>query len=323
MRTLPFIYLLTQLVLSVSCIQNITIDDTSPLIHYIGQWSNSTSSSLDYGGAHAYTTNTSSEAIFNFTGVAIYFMSPLWPYAVSTALTIDSRPTVIVDLTDHHSPLTTGGGPESVKSAVVWSAENLSNSNHTLHISVGRDQQNAIVDGLVYTQLAPGESLNSGSSNDGHRVIIIVLAVLVGVLALLLLLLLLWLCLRRRDTASSSRRRVSNDSHKWGDGAGVDGSVGQRDHDIGSSRSPPPTAPNTLPPPSRPDSSYQPQRESVWSTGSVGGPGVPNMTGVGASTRNSHAISYHNGVSQGDLADAYHDGTQLSHTNRNTQYPLV
>ena len=82
-------------------------------------------------------------------GIAVYFLSPLWPYTVSTALTLDSRPTNIVDLTDYGSPLTTGGGSETVRSAVVWSAENLSNTTHTLRISVGRGQQNAIVDGLM------------------------------------------------------------------------------------------------------------------------------------------------------------------------------
>lgn len=83
-----------------------------------------------------------------FTGVAVYFMSPLWPYAVSTSLSLDSRPTVIVDLTDHNSP-DSGGGIETVASEVVWSAENLQNTTHTLRISVGRGQQFAIVDGIM------------------------------------------------------------------------------------------------------------------------------------------------------------------------------
>ena len=76
-------------------------------------------------------------------------MSPLWPYAVSTALTLDSRPTNIIDLTDYNTPLTTGGGSETGRSVVVWSIENLSNTTHTLRISVGRGQQNAIVDGFM------------------------------------------------------------------------------------------------------------------------------------------------------------------------------
>jgi hypothetical protein len=75
-------------------------------------------------------------------------MSPLWPYAVSTALTLDSRPTVIVDLTDHTTP-DIGGGIETVSHSVVWSAENLQNTNHTLRISVGRGQGFAIVDGIM------------------------------------------------------------------------------------------------------------------------------------------------------------------------------
>ncbi len=81
-------------------------------------------------------------------GVAVYFLSPLWPYAVSTALTLDSRPTVTVDLTDYASPAT-GGGLETAGYSVVWSAENLPNATHTLRISVGRGQQFAIVDGIM------------------------------------------------------------------------------------------------------------------------------------------------------------------------------
>ena len=75
-------------------------------------------------------------------------MSPLWPYAVSTAL-LDSRPTNIIDLTDYNALLTTGGGSETGRSVVVWSVENLSNTTHTLRISIGRGQQNAIVDGFM------------------------------------------------------------------------------------------------------------------------------------------------------------------------------
>jgi hypothetical protein len=80
-------------------------------------------------------------------------MSPLWPYAVSTALTLDSRPTVIVDLTDYNTPAASGGGLETVQSAVVWSALDLPNATHNLRISVGRGQQNAIVDGIMYDLL--------------------------------------------------------------------------------------------------------------------------------------------------------------------------
>lgn len=166
MRALPLFYSIACLVFSIHCLQNVTVDDNDSSIQYIGQWSQSDPNDLDYEGSHAYTTNSTSEAYVNFTGqyswilesdpkcnspegVAVYFLSPLWPYAVSTALTLDSRPTNIVDLTDYDSPLTTGGGSETVRSAVVWSAENLSNMTHTLRISVGRGQQNTIVDGLM------------------------------------------------------------------------------------------------------------------------------------------------------------------------------
>jgi hypothetical protein len=198
-----------------------------------------------------------------------------------------------------------------------------------------------------YTVLDPGESLSSGvssdDSDDGHQVIIIVLAVLAGVLALLLLGLLIWLCLRRRDSTPTRMRRTSvQTSVKWGgDARGDDASVAERDP-VDSLRIPP-TAPRTPPPPnrpdsnylSRPDSNYQPGQlgEPAWSTSSVGGPGIQNMTGVGASARNSHAMSYYQGdpprsagyfgASQGDLADAYDTSGPYTNPNRSPNYPII
>ncbi|KXN84948.1 hypothetical protein AN958_11890 [Leucoagaricus sp. SymC.cos] len=353
MRLFALVFLLCQLVFSAHCLRNVTVDDNNPSIQYVGDWSRSTQTDLDYGGTHMLTTNASSRALFNFTGVAVYFMSPLWPYAVSTALTLDSQPTIVVDLTDHSTP-NTAGGIETVRSNVVWSAQNLQNTTHSLRISVWRGQTFAVVDGITYTTLMPGESLpsntssNGDSDGDGRQAIIIVLAVLLGVLALLLLGLLLWLCLRRRDTSPSSRvKRTSAQSSgkQWGGNARSDDTsvaeldpVGSRSPPSGSPRngqfnSPviPPTAPHTSPPPSRPDSNYNP-RETVWSTSSIGGPGIPNMTGVGASARTSRAVDYnhgdprlstsHFGASQGDLADAYDTGPYIN-PNRDPRYPSI
>lgn len=67
---------------------------------------------------------------------------------MNTALSLDSAPPVLVDLVDHSRP-GAGSGPETVQSAVVWSATGLSNSQHTLVVSVGAGQSFAIVDGLM------------------------------------------------------------------------------------------------------------------------------------------------------------------------------
>ena len=82
-------------------------------------------------------------------------MSPLWPYVVNTALSIDSGAITLVDLTDRSSPYTSvalGNVSETVKSQVVWGTAGLANTQHTLSISIGTGQTYAIVDGLMYVR---------------------------------------------------------------------------------------------------------------------------------------------------------------------------
>lgn len=85
---------------------------------------------------------------FFLPGTAIYFLSPLWPYNVNTAISLDSSPVSLIDLVDHGKP-DRNQGSESVPSGVVWSASRLSNTQHILRISVGAGQSFAIVDALV------------------------------------------------------------------------------------------------------------------------------------------------------------------------------
>ena len=89
---------------------------------------------------------------FIYPGTAIYFVAPLWPYLVNTAVSLDSGPITIIDLMDHSSP-NTGQGPETIPSQVVWQATGLANTQHNLLISVGPGQPYAIVDGLMYVSL--------------------------------------------------------------------------------------------------------------------------------------------------------------------------
>lgn len=84
------------------------------------------------------------------SGVAIYFLSPLWPYPVNTAVSLDSGPIFLIDLVDHSSPTSPVQGPETEQSQVVWNATGLENGSHRLVISVGAGQPFAIVDGLMY-----------------------------------------------------------------------------------------------------------------------------------------------------------------------------
>ncbi|KIY45075.1 hypothetical protein FISHEDRAFT_50093, partial [Fistulina hepatica ATCC 64428] len=135
----------TWLVFVVSADRNVTVDDDARTIGYIGNWSTSAKSSLDYGGTHHHTKNKSAAAVFTFNGTAVYFMSPLWPYAVTTTLTLDDEDSVLVDLRDYSSE-DVGYGSETVASAIVWGKTGLNdNNNHTFVISAGEGTY-AIVD---------------------------------------------------------------------------------------------------------------------------------------------------------------------------------
>ncbi|KAJ2928469.1 hypothetical protein H1R20_g8617, partial [Candolleomyces eurysporus] len=74
----------------------------------------------------------------------------MWPYPVLTTVTIDDR-SVVVNLTDP-SPPPDAGLPPSRQSSILYSATNLSNTTHTVRISVG-SATFAIVDFFTYTVL--------------------------------------------------------------------------------------------------------------------------------------------------------------------------
>ncbi|KAG6898346.1 hypothetical protein C0992_009021 [Termitomyces sp. T32_za158] len=125
-----------------------------------------------------------------------------------------------------------GQGPETVQSHVIWSSDQLSNTEHTLIISVGAGEPYAVVDALVFTALDPSDVTSSASassaastlsstqaisissssstaavaaatsasvdeSNSTH-VVPIALGTVFGVLALLLIILGIWFWLRRK-----------------------------------------------------------------------------------------------------------------------------
>ncbi|TFK33252.1 hypothetical protein BDQ12DRAFT_691300 [Crucibulum laeve] len=83
------------------------------------------------------------------SGVAIYFLSPLWPYLVNTAVSLDNGPIALVDLVDHSRPQDPNQGPETVQSTAVWGASGLANTQHTLVVSVGAGQPFGIVDAFM------------------------------------------------------------------------------------------------------------------------------------------------------------------------------
>ncbi|KAF5343465.1 hypothetical protein D9758_011863 [Tetrapyrgos nigripes] len=134
---------------------NVTVDDNNPSIFYSSGWTVSDSSNpLNYGGYHHLSDQPNATAEFNFTGVGIYFLSPLWPYAVRARLALDGNPATTVDLQDYTQPVSADGGSETVPSTVVWGAGGLDMGNHTLHISFETDGGRYVVlDALTYTSM--------------------------------------------------------------------------------------------------------------------------------------------------------------------------
>ncbi|KDQ20879.1 hypothetical protein BOTBODRAFT_169586 [Botryobasidium botryosum FD-172 SS1] len=206
-------------------LRNITIDDNDPKIVYTGAWEPGSlhPSVQDYGGGHATSSDPNARASFTFTGVAVYYLSPLWPYTVNTKLTLDDTTPVNVDLTDHTGAGTVvGGGDETVAWHVIYGFTNLTNTTHTLVISP--DTQFTIVDGLIYTvadtttssttspQTATSSSSSSSASSTTNptpsKTNNIAIGVGTGVGVLALLIALLALCLLCRDRR---RRRLGQD----------------------------------------------------------------------------------------------------------------
>ncbi|KAF8804293.1 hypothetical protein BYT27DRAFT_7039522, partial [Phlegmacium glaucopus] len=152
------LYLYLAFLLAVNAIHNLSADDNDPSIIYQppGTWGLSNYNTYDEGGQHKLTSNSSANASFTFTGVAIYFYSPLWTFPVTTQVALDNLPPVLLDLRDYKVPITVDV-LETGLSSVVWSQTDLANTQHTLLVSVGKGQPYAILDALVYTVLDAGD----------------------------------------------------------------------------------------------------------------------------------------------------------------------
>jgi hypothetical protein len=78
------------------------------------------------------------------TGVAVYYMSSLWQYEVTSQLTLDGDAPLLINLTS------TVGGTDIVKSSVVWGVNQLLNTQHTLTVSMAPNGQFVECDGFMY-----------------------------------------------------------------------------------------------------------------------------------------------------------------------------
>ncbi|KDR84476.1 hypothetical protein GALMADRAFT_206081 [Galerina marginata CBS 339.88] len=162
---------------------NLTVDDTDTVsIVYDppDSWRESAPNPLSQDGSHAVTSDVDATATFEFIGTAIYFYAPLFPFGLTTSLSLDGAPPISIPLFDPSQPTDpppgpgigsgAGGGvipttsPETVQSNIVWSMTNLDYVQHTLIISPGA-QGRAILDALVYTVPDPSDPPPSPSSS--------------------------------------------------------------------------------------------------------------------------------------------------------------
>ncbi|KAF9445836.1 hypothetical protein P691DRAFT_762149 [Macrolepiota fuliginosa MF-IS2] len=201
--------------------RNVTVDDMDNAIVYTNSgWSISTFSTLDYNGTHHLTNDDKALATFTFTGTAVYFVSPLWPYAVSTQLQLDSQSPISLNLTDptHRTP--DSAGSESVSFAVIWGSGPLSNTTHTVLLSKTPNIEWAVVDALIYTVSDPppttsaSSSAPSSASSSKHVVAIAVGAALGSLVLLSILAAAIWFFRRGKKRSVAPDWTISGDSPK-------------------------------------------------------------------------------------------------------------
>ncbi|KAF5344237.1 hypothetical protein D9758_012344 [Tetrapyrgos nigripes] len=142
-------------------LQNVTVQESDPQITYTGDWNKNDPNSLYSGGSHALSEDVAATAVFNFTGVAVYYHSSLWPFRVTTVLTFDDGPEEVLDLYDHSVPNSPAN--PTVESVVLWNRTNLTDGQHTLKITTG---SHALVDAITYTKTSADSSTTTSSNTE-------------------------------------------------------------------------------------------------------------------------------------------------------------
>ncbi|KAK7453499.1 hypothetical protein VKT23_011776 [Stygiomarasmius scandens] len=155
MWSLAFFHILLgcipKLIILAHAIHNVTVNNTDPNIVYSAHdWTFSTYNS---GATDHWSSFEGAMAVYNFTGVAIYYSVHLYSNhdIAGVNLSLDGRAGDDVQLFD---PNSTQHGETPV---IVWSKTNLENINHSLTAQIPRDVGLISLDTLIVTVLDSGD----------------------------------------------------------------------------------------------------------------------------------------------------------------------
>ncbi|KAF5339021.1 hypothetical protein D9611_008722 [Ephemerocybe angulata] len=135
---------------------NVTIDDSNTSVTFSGNWAQTLPGyDKSFNGTYKTAkTDPSAYAEFKFAGTAVYFISPRWPFPVSTRLTLDpgspdARP-LVLSLEDYKTRTV---DPNFSLAMVLAGATGLENKEHTVRVDGGDNATYALFDAFIYTTL--------------------------------------------------------------------------------------------------------------------------------------------------------------------------
>ncbi|KAJ4473663.1 hypothetical protein J3R30DRAFT_704187 [Lentinula aciculospora] len=164
---------------SSAVLQNVTYDNLDPSVTYLPQggdgWDIDIKEGLDYKGSHAVASgDPDASAVFQFTGVAVYYFSPLWPYNVSTVVSLDGGNNMTLNLMDMSATPASVGSAATASSAARYGYTGLSNSSHSLKMYMvqGINYSDPNIHGYIVVDgfnVTIDDGVQDPSSN-GHRI---------------------------------------------------------------------------------------------------------------------------------------------------------
>ncbi|PPQ64165.1 hypothetical protein CVT24_008800 [Panaeolus cyanescens] len=155
------------LILGAQGLRNISFDDTDRSVITYSSSGNWIGGEGGKGlGTHTSSREWSAFALFNFTGVAVYYWAPLFGDTTIIDFSLDDGPSQSISLTDPDDPK--GAWMVTKESAVRRSFVNLENKPHTLRISMDGARSTGIIVDYFEVTVDDDAPINGsgGSSNS-------------------------------------------------------------------------------------------------------------------------------------------------------------